>query len=265
MNPLLGVLVAECETTSARVHAKLSNGYTWCFCDLCGKLTEYAVALEARKIFKKMSVRNDKPVPITEAMLAAAQRAADALVVRFEKALAGEYGPYEAARMVATCCNIRDMRGELLDVETFRDQVERKALTAAWALQGDVLGATLLPGQKEGEPKPSKFYCEDHNPSRSVEARRAYQRDRRLIAEYEDLMAMIWSQNASRLAAWNIEAHAYVRTEAYRLLHAMKSTKGIIAAELSRGVTNQSEIARKLGVSRQTISIAIKRHGLNAS
>lgn len=278
MNPLLGVLVAECETTSTRVRAKLRDPYAWCFCDLCGQQTEFAVALNSRKVFKKGARGSAKAVPLSDAMRIEAQRVADALVDRFEKALDGGNDP-EATSMMITYCDPRDMRDAWYSKESaaivseFRDQVEKRALKAAWALQGDMLGATLLPNQKEGDPKPSKFYCEGHNPTRSIQARRAYQRDRRLFAEYEDLMSMIWSQYRQSgeagqqlpLPTWDIEAHAYVRTEAYRLLHAMKSTKDLIAAELSKGVTNQSEIARKLGLPRQTVSISIKRHGLSAT
>lgn len=74
---------------------------------------------------------------------------------------------------------------------------------------------------------------------------------------------MIWSERASQLPQGDVEAHSYVRTEAYRLLHAIKSTKNLIAAQLEKGITNQAEIARRLGIEhRQTLSIAIKRYGL---
>ena len=262
MNPLLGVLVTECETTSAKVRAKLGDPYSWCFCDLCGRLTEYAIAIETRKVFKRGTRGAATAVPLTNVIRDMAQRKADELVKRYERALSGEYGPYEPGRMLATYCKVREM-GKDWSVPSFRDQVERMALQAAWALHGDTLSATLLPGQKEGESKPSKFYCERHNPSRSIEARRAYQRDRRLSGEYKELMSMIWTNGVGRLPPGDIEAHSYVRTEAYRLLHIMRSTKDLIAAELEKGITNQSEIARKLNIEhRQTVSIAIKRCGL---
>lgn len=264
MNPLLGVLVAECETTSHKVRAKLADAYGWCFCDLCGQPTEYAIALEARTVFKRLRRGNAKAVPLTDAARFEALKEADALVRRYELALAGRYGPEEPGRMLATYCDIRDLRGDW-SVPAFRDQVERRMLISTWARNGDLLTVARLPNQPEGAPKPSKLYCEHHNPQRSIEARRAYQRDRRFAAEFEELIRLIWSQQAHKLPAWDIEAHAHVRREAFRLLHAMKSTKDLIAAELSKGITNQSEIARKLGVPRQTVSIAIKRHGLRAT
>ncbi|QIM72298.1 hypothetical protein EYB34_13530 [Bordetella trematum] len=103
-----------------------------------------------------------------------------------------------------------------------------------------------------------------HNPKRSDEARRAYQRDRRFMAGYESLMEAIWSQgiNSGSLPTWDIEAHAYVRREAYRLLQEIQSPKAaastiddLLAQELS-----QAAIARELCVSRQAVSAAIKRH-----
>lgn len=262
--PLLATLVAESETSSERLRSKLQDAYRWCFCELCGRTTEYALAIEARVVFKRLWRGNAKAVPLTDAIRKDAQSEADALVDRYIDALAGRFGVHEPGRMVIAHCDTRDMRGDL-SVDTFRDQVERRALIVAWARRGDLLSATRVPNQPEGAPKPSKLYCEGHNPRRSDDSRRAYQRDRRFLTEYEDLISMIWSQEADRLPAWDIEAHAYVRKEAYRLLHAMKSTKDLIAAELRNGVTNQSEIARKLGVSRQMVSLAIKRHALRSS
>jgi transcriptional regulator with GAF, ATPase, and Fis domain len=45
----------------------------------------------------------------------------------------------------------------------------------------------------------------------------------------------------------------------------MKDTKNLIAAMLAQGITNQAEIARQLGLERQAVSIAIKRHGLKSA
>ena len=260
MNPLLGVLVAECDTTSEKVRAKLQDAYRWCFCELCGRHTEYTVALEARKVFKRATKDSATEVPLTDSMRTDAQRKADTLVERYEKLVAQEQAQ-EALYMVMTYCDVREMRGDF-SVAAFRDQVERVMRIAVWGKHGDTLGAALMPNQREGTAKPSKFYCEHHNPRRSVEAQRTYQRDRRLANEYAELMSTIWSQQASKLPSWDIEAHAYVRTEAYRLLHAMKDTKSLIAGMLARGITNQAEIARQLGLERQAVSIAIKRHGL---
>lgn len=270
MNPLIGVLVAECDTTSDKIRVKLQDGYKWRFCELCWRDTEYAIALEARKVYKRHSA---KEVPLTDAMRKDAQRKADDLTELYETLLPDGVLPrwdgpeytlpsvQEALRMVMTYCNVREMKGDF-SVAAFRDQVERATEIAAWIKRGDMLGAALLPDQKEGSAKPSKLYCEHHNPRRSTKAQRTYQRDRRLVHEYAELMSMIWSNQVNKLPIWDIDAHKHVRQEAYRLLHEMKDTKNLIAAMLAQGITNQAEIARQLGLERQAVSIAIKRHGL---
>jgi len=70
-------------------------------------------------------------------------------------------------------------------------------LVSTWACQGELMWPSALPSHPEGASRPSKLYCEAHNPRRSDEARRAYQRDRRYALEYEDLIAKIWSQGAA--------------------------------------------------------------------
>ncbi|BAP88951.1 putative uncharacterized protein [Burkholderiales bacterium GJ-E10] len=257
-DPQLGVLVAACETTSKRVRAKLREPYRWCFCELCGKSTEFATAIEAKAVFKRLRRGSAKAVPLSDEVRAEAQQMANNLVSIYDRALAGDFGPEAAGQMVAELCDVREMRGDL-SVESFRDQVERRALMVAWARRGDVFNALRLPNQPDGAPKPSKFYCEGHNPRRSAEARRAYQRDRRFAAEYEELMSIIWNQRAGTLPRWDLEAHAYVRREAFRLLQAMKVRTALIGELQDQGVTCQAEIARRLGVSRQAVSKIIKR------
>lgn len=272
MNPLINAMVAECETTSEKVRTKLRDPFGWCYCDICGQSTEYATALMARKVFKRKApeAKIAELLDFSDSMRDEAQRIADKLVERFEKALEGGSGPHEAGQMLVAYCDMKEVqdawhtreRTEL--VEAFRSQVEQRARHTVWSLHGDSLGAALLPNQKDGDAKPSKFYCEKHNPSRSVEARRAYQRDRRFSAEYEELMSMMWG--TGKFATWDIQAHEHVRQEAYRLLHIMKSTKDLIKAELSKGIQNQAEIARNLGIEhRQTVSIAMKRHQLKSA
>lgn len=59
-------------------------------------------------------------------------------------------------------------------VEGFRDCVERITLYQEWAKHGELAWTTRKPGQDDKAAKPSKLYCEMHNPRRSDEARRAY-------------------------------------------------------------------------------------------
>lgn len=254
-----GHVVTECETSSAKIRSKLKNNMR-SFCELCGKQTEYAIADEARVVFKDLGKGNAKSVPLTELIRKEAQKEANLLVERYEKALAGKFGRYAVGQMIMSYCDPVESRGDR-SVASFRDQVERRTLLAAWAREGDLPSAARLPNQPDGAAKPSKLYCKDHNPRRSNEARRAYQRDRRFAPEYRELIAAFWTAFAGELPTWDIEAHAFVRREAYRRLQLMKKPTKFIGEIEAKGVTSQTEIARLLGVSRQAVSAAIKRRG----
>lgn len=259
-DPYLEHMVVEFDTSSDRIRAKLDDNYTCHFCELCWRPTEYSRTLDMLMVVKRLQGRNAKALPAPSAMSAATQKRIDELVERYEQACKGEFGPYEAGRMVNRCCEIFEMRGDF-SVDNFRDQVERKMLIKEWAQHGELVRPTRLPHQPDGVAKPSKLYCEEHNPRRSEEARRAYQRDRRFAAEYEELIAQVWRQgiNSATLAGWDIKAHAYVRREAYRLLQAFKSPTSIIDSLCANRTMSQADIARQLGVSRQAVSAAIKR------
>jgi hypothetical protein len=257
-DPTRGHIVAECETTSVKIRSKLRDRYMHSFCELCDKKTEYAIADEERVVYKNTGKENADAVRLTELIRKEAQREADLLVERYEKALAGEFGMHEPGHMRMDLCDWFEMRGDT-SVAAFRDQVERRTLLTAWWRGGDLLSAARLPNQPDGAAKPSKLYCKDHNPRRSDEARRAYQRDRRFAAEYRELITTYWTIFAGELPTWDIEAHAYVRREAYRRLQLMKKPTTFISELEAKGVTSQTEIAQQLRVSRQAVSAAIKR------
>ncbi|WP_231390569.1 hypothetical protein [Pseudomonas qingdaonensis] len=205
-----------------------------------------------------MKRENVKVVPLTESVRTRAQKKTEILVARYEQALRGELGRYEPSRMLLRYCDMQELRGDF-SVTAFREHVERRMLVSTWAEDGQLLKPATLPGQPEGAARPSKLYCEAHNPRRSDEARRAYQRDRRFALEYEELIAQIWSQGAAELRRWDIETWAEVRKKAYIKLQTLKSPTSSLDDLLNRGVTNQAEIARTLGVSRQAVSAAIRR------
>lgn len=257
----LGTVVQEHETTSAKIRAKRQNPYRWCFCELCGRSTEWEEANEDRTVFKKLLRGNARAVPLFDVVRRAAKNEADLLVARYQEALDGKFGPFEVGEMLFKHCNMQELRGDR-SVKAFRLHVELRIVNQAWASQGDLLSARRLPSQLVDAPKPSKLYCEAHNPRRSIEARRAYQRDRRFVAEYEELISAIWSKYADQLPTWDIEAHAAVRIKAYHLMQSMKSPYSKIKDLLQTGTMNQSEIAKHLGMSRQAVSIAIKRHAI---
>ena len=220
------------------------------------------VAIEAQQVFKRVGKAGAKPVKVSDSIRAEAQKEADLLVERYERSLTGAFGPWEPGRLIHTYCNITEMRGDR-SVAGFRDQVERRMLIFAWVKRGDVLSATRLPNQQEGAAKPSKFYCESHNPRRSDQARRAYQRDRRFAPEYSEIIAAYWTVQAGKLPSWDIEAHAYVRRIAYERLLFIKKPTMFIDELKAQGIANQAEIARRLGVSRQAVSATLKRQAMS--
>lgn len=252
-------VASQCDTTSARLRNKLKHPYDWCFCDLCYETTEYSISVESQGVCKRLPKGNAKAVSLTDEIRDEAKHLSDMLVERYQRALEGQFGLYEEGVMLDSYCNMIDMRGDH-SVASFRDQVERYAINFAWARHGDMLGTLWLPGQPEGAPKPSKLYCMNHNPRRSVQARRNYQRDRRFAAEYQELTAMLRNEHAGRLPSWDIAVYARIRREAYKLLLATKKNIRLIDKYLSDGITNYAEIAHRLGISRQAVSIAIKRH-----
>lgn len=204
-----------------------TSPYLWCFCKLCGRQTEYAVAVDSLSVFKRLEKGAAKAVPITDAIRAEAQRVADNLVAAYERSLSGDIGVPSPETLLLEHCFIREMQGDF-SVKSFRDQVERRARLIEWAKHGDMSAAARLPGPQTGAQRPSKLYCDLHYPGRSDDARRAYQRDRRFVAEYEELLSEFWAQYAGYLRAWNLDDHARVRNAAYHHLRIMKAPTRVL-------------------------------------
>lgn len=252
-------VVTTSESKSGRIRNKLRNPYTWLFCELCYRTTEYSIALERQGIYKQLPNGHARPVAFTDALRDKAQRMADELVLRYESALRGAYGPFEASLMRSAYCDPVDMRGDH-SVASFRDQVERYANHWVWATHGNMRGMLQLSGQPEGAPKPSKLYCSEHNPRRSEDARRNYQRDRRFDEEFGCLVEDIWRTHAGHLPRWHIDVHAQIRRYAYEYLQLSKKPIAYVDEFVLRGVTNGAEIGRRLDLSRQAISAVRRRH-----
>ncbi|WP_102223178.1 winged helix-turn-helix transcriptional regulator [Acidimangrovimonas sediminis] len=264
-DPLLGRVAAQTETTSDRFRAKFSDHYRWCFCELCWRPTEFSATLEAPTVIKRHARGNATIVPLTDAMRRAAMRRTDEVVSRYERACKGELGRYEAARIWARYCDAQEMRGDR-SVEGFREHVERRMLITEWARHGELVWSSRSPRAMEGA-RPSRLYCETHNPRRSEDARRAYQRDRRFVAEFEAKIDVVWREaiRQALLPTWDIEAHAEVRREAYRQVQVAKSPTAMIDKLLAEeGPMTQAEIARRLGTSRQAVSAALRRRARKA-
>ncbi len=217
--------VARTSTVTAQ---RMNSGhpYLWCFCKFCGQQTEYAIAREAVKVFRKIS-NGAIEVQVSDDMLANAETSANDLAAIYEKLLNDTEEIYAAGKMLLDYCDVREMGGDF-SVESFRDQVRSYCLLVEWARHGDIAGAARLPGKTKGAQRPSKLYCELHYPGRSDDARRAYQRDRRFVADYEELIRIIWAQYAGRLRQWNIDDHTMVRNAAYHQLRLMKAPTRIL-------------------------------------
>lgn len=283
--------------------ANRRHSILWCFCEFCGRQTEYAVASEAVSVYERLGNESGsaKAVPRTDAMRVKARKVADDLVVQYEQAMTGCYDPDAQGKLLDAFCDRGQMLGDF-SVDSFRDQVERRALNFIWFQHGDMYGAVRLPDPQNGAQRPSKLYCDLHQPGRSEATRRAYQRDRRFVAEYEEIVRVLWSRHAGDLRQWHIDDHALVRHAAYHVVRLLKAPTRILdeypdlkvtattqSREKSiedyyekartshnrlrqmreptewiddlqeRGVTNQSELARHLGVERQAVSAALKR------
>lgn len=223
-HPLPGGEFATSVRQGSNPPAQIANAgaFGWSFCRFCGRQTEYAVAIEAVRVFRKIRSGLYKAVPLTATIRAEAQTLANSLVEQFKGALDGCIGPFGPGQMLAAYCDIREMSGDF-SVDAFRDQVERNALITIWAKNGNIAGAARLPGDQNGSQRPSKLYCDLHYPGRSDDARRAYQRDRKFVAEYEELISLIWEQYAGRIRQWHVDDHAFVRHAAYHHLRLMKS------------------------------------------
>ncbi|KXV14894.1 hypothetical protein AD933_10780 [Acetobacter malorum] len=261
-DPVLERMVIQSEATG-RMRAKLSDNHAWCFCELCGNLTEYSEVRSAPVVVKRLKNGNAKRVHLTEKMILSGIKRAQKLAERYSEALSGKYGPFEAAHMIARYCDIVEMRADR-SLEGFLEYIEPKMILREQARHGEIAWATRLAKSHPDSAKPSKLYCESHNPRRGITSRRAYQRDRRFIWEYRALMEQIWSHGFknSTLSGWDIEEHAYVRREAYRQVKALRSPTSMLDDFLSKGTMTQAEIARELGISRQAVSAAIKRRDI---
>lgn len=106
--------------------------------------------------------------------------------------------------------------------------------------------------------KPSATLCAEHNPRRSVEARRRYQNDLRRKEGFEEVIRHLTATSRDHgHGIHTVEDRMRVRKQAYKVV--CMSTLDMIKALQAEGVANQAEIGRRLGLSRKAISLALAR------
>lgn len=107
------------------------------------------------------------------------------------------------------------------------------------------------------EVAPNTSFCYDHNPNRSEESRRAYQNHRKRITDFENEINRLFNHpTESRFANDSDNDLQALLRKAFD--NVFSSTLDRIKA-LKKAGKKQAEIAKILQVSRQVVSIALKR------
>lgn len=155
--------------------------------------------------------------------------------------------------------------------EMLLDVIERHLIEEEWLttktpfvvarkqFKGQVLhGETEITGLSKTPLKPSTLLCAEHNPRRSIEARRRYQNDLRRKDDFHETIRELTRHYISQCRPIHtVEHRTTVRREAYELV--CMTTLEMVTALQAKGITNQAEIGRKLGLSRKAISLALAR------
>ena len=225
------------------------------FCDLCWRSTEFVVANTTPQIYARRSRHVYKRVEPTPEMRAKAATEATELTERYKAALRGSEGRYAAPRLLADHCDIAELRGDF-SAESFHEHVEQSILWRLMAQTGDVLGDTACPGLDGTLVKPSKKYCEQHNPRRSLTARRQYQRDRKYQDEFELAVLDVAAEHSGEFRMWHIDDRSRIRRLAYERVRGIPTVDLVRELE-EQGTCSRADIAKRLGISRQAVYAAI--------
>lgn len=224
------------------------------FCALCWRQTEYTIAAERPRIYARRAAHRYTEIECTPAIRAAAAKHADALTRRYVAILEGSEGPYGLGHL-AGYFTVADLDGDT-SPESFREHIEKMERWRLMAKTGNALGVIAIPGIAGRMVKPSVRYCSEHNPHRSIAARRRYQRERRFQAEFERAVFTVGAEYSHQFRRWLAEDHVRIRKVAYERVHTKPTIK--LIRELERqGITRRADIAQKLGISRQAVYAAI--------
>lgn len=103
---------------------------------------------------------------------------------------------------------------------------------------------------------PSRSFCSNHNPKRSIEARRFYQNDRKRIPDLEKEINRLYHYTYPSFGLDSDEDLQALLKEAYN--NVFTSTLDRIQKLKAEGM-KQTEIANILGITRQAVSNALRR------
>jgi hypothetical protein len=248
------------------------------FCTLCWRLTEAQMAKD--KIFIKRRggyVEVPRPTPTPET-LAEARRRLEELKQAARGRRPDRYG--ELLYLYARGHDHRLLYGrgggsepasEKASDEMLLDVIERNLLeerwlsSSPWFLVGrkhyqdfGLLGETKFPESHRYPVKASTKLCYEHNPRRSLEARRRYQRDLQRKDMFHELIGELTRHYISQGFGIHTEAdRAAIRTEAYK--YVCMSTLEMVKLLQAKGVKNLAEIGRRLHLSMKAISMTLIR------
>lgn len=194
-------------------------------------------------------------IECTPAIRTAAAKYAATLTRRYIAILNGSEGPYGLGHL-AGYFTVADLGGDT-SPESFREHVEKMERWRLMAEAGNALGVVAMPGLTGKMVKPSVHYCSEHNPRRSIAARRRYQRERRFQAKFEQAVFTLSAEHAHEFRRWRLEDHARIRRMAYERVHT-KPTIELIRELERQGIIRHSDIARHLGITRQAVYASIK-------
>lgn len=145
--------------------------------------------------------------------------------------------------------------------EMMLDRIEQNLIDELWVAQATQFGVKFFkphPGDYRNAPKtPSRIFCPDHNPRRSIESRRRYQNDRKRITDFEAEVNRVYSQCIYQcIGIQTGDDHQSVRRVAYR--NVFSSTLEKIKYLKAEG-KKDTEIAGILKMTRQAVSNALRR------
>lgn len=280
--------------------SKLKNGYEISklghppgFCVLCWKFTEEkmsGVEVKKRSVNRHLKYGNDfvsiNRLDRSSTTFFAAKRTLEDFIAEsnspdsqntLQDLLYSYIQEYDYQRIISNGLDCPDTRDDLLG------EIEKEWINKEWysrICQFDLAKENMditdwcstrvfgvksfcrLDDYKTAPTSPSKSFCPDHNPNRSPQSRRRYKNDRKRITAYEHEISKLYKalENPWILRDSEIELQSLLKI-AYD--NACSSTLTKIKRLQNEGMS-QIEIAKILNISRQVVSISLKREKIKA-